>query len=316
MHQTKLFKHSWFIILASAIFMSACGEDSKDNNKTSDNPAGDSTVKQTCDCELSDNSCIDKCIRTACSCNQSITIEECAGKCETAGSCGIVSADMGEFDPMDPSSWSNMTVEVKVTSKDQLTCMQNSVKECDDSFKKTCENGKVKSCKSGHFDYEDCPNGCEDSACKQASTQDPPAFEKLDYVDVQDGDEKDCSTWKNHCVNENEYTFCWENKIEIDQCDEGTQCTRFDDGVGFLNCINLVFDEEEISSVKGSANGRCDTEGGIYNVCKDKGPYATSRVIYKCMKDRYSSKLFWVAIDSKSCSSCSASECVIEGYEN
>ena len=147
MRLTKIRKYSWLFILASSLIITSCGEDNDNggnngnnngdnnngnNNGNNNNPSGKTQTKTVCSCELDDNDCINKCIRTVCSCKESDSIENCAGQCQTAGSCNIVSTDMGGggFNPMDPSSWGNMQIKVSVTIKDQLACMEKALKEC------------------------------------------------------------------------------------------------------------------------------------------------------------------------------------------
>lgn len=203
MRQTIFSKLTGFIVLVSSILICACGDDNK-NSKSGNNDV--STDLQVCNCELNDNSCINNCIRTVCSCNSSDSIENCAQNCDVANECGIVSVDMNpEMDPFDPSSW-EMQVKVEVTNNTQITCLQSSVKECDDdSFEKTCDNDKVKSCVDGHFYYKDCPNGCTSGSCN---------------ADTHDEEETCDSTFKRVCDGDR-VKSCDRNEITYQDCPYG-----------------------------------------------------------------------------------------------
>ena len=172
----KVTKISWFSIIISSLAFCGCD----DSNGSSDKAETEDTT--VCSCNLSDKSCVDDCIYAACDCEKSVKIEECADGCMAASSCNIINRDFdpGEFE---------MSIEVKVTAKSQLTCMQQFINECDDSFETTCDGNRVKSCKSGLFSYHNCEHGCEKGACKTEGTADdlpelPKADSPCSYKDI------------------------------------------------------------------------------------------------------------------------------------
>lgn len=273
MQWLKLKKTSWLLILASSFIMVSCG-DSDNGDNGSDNDNGKTEENLVCDCELNDNNCINTCIRTVCSCEQSTEIDACAGNCQTAGSCGIVKMN-GDFNPMDPSSWNNISVEVKVTSKDQLACMKTALPECNDSFQKTCDGDRVKSCVSGKFSYQECDGkGCnaQTASCNTNSTDDDEC--NSSFQKTCDGDRV------KSCVDGHfSYESCNGKGCEEAKCktSSGTTCDPATcNGDYKCNDSNeCVFDTTKLPTVNSPCNSedidKCLDNGKLALVCYTDG---------------------------------------------